>query len=483
MWLALLTFSSVFFGLCVGQRHYEICYGRDLRFSLRYTPPLYKGPLYFSPHRGGPMKTLMDEGKSQHPRLSVSIHGVILQDVREEDEGYFSVSLLGNELKIIDLKVVDCAQEITMEYWDSFQYRVRPEVDFVEFTRLHNLKNSSILWNRKNREMYAGSRGAIKDNLWNLPYLTQKDDGYYNFREKNNNLVSRILLNVKERIAELTVYEDDHLEIVYPWLVRMKTMTFTPEGQDEPASVMTDGRLQHDYWFNDKIQAVTNGIEVFRAEGKDTGTFRFKDSDGNLIMVVHLTVNDGSIIETISFVSVGLLIPATIMLYCCRCCAKKHYKKYHSAPETPAPPEVDHHGGDQAARPAPPSYTLSYHHVKVPKSPRVTSSGPPVSVAPTFQCCNVNVLGRTVAVSEPVIVPTHPQVYQPANVIVTATQPEVTPSGGWKSTLVPPVNSDSLSSDCEPVFKLKGVEYSSASPLSSDSTLADVYTSDKLNFR
>ncbi|XP_029963547.1 uncharacterized protein LOC115400026 isoform X2 [Salarias fasciatus] len=464
MWFALLTFSSVFFGLCVGQRHREVCYGRDLIFPFFYKPPLYKGPLYFSPHRGGPMKTLMDEGKSQHPRLDIRFEGAVLRDVREDDEGYFSVLRSGNELKIIDLKVLDCAQEITMEYWDSFQYRVRPEVDFVEFTRLHNLKNSSILWNRKNREMYAGSRGAIKDNLWNLPYLTQKDDGYYNFREKNNTLVSRILLNVKERIAELTVYEDDHLEIVYPWLVRMKTMTFTPEGQDEPASVMTDGRLQHDYWFNNKVKEVTNGIEVFRSGGFSPGTFRFKDSDDNLIMVVHLTVNDGSNTETPSFVSVGLLIPAMIVLYCSCCHVKKHCKEYHSASETPAPPEVDHHqGGDQAARSAPPSYTLSYHHVKVPKSPRVTSSGPPVS--------------------EPVIVPTHPQVYQPASVIVTATQPEATPFGGWKSTLVPPVNSGSLSSDCEPVFKLKGVEYSSASPLSSDSIQCDVYTSDKLNFR
>lgn len=39
-----------------------------------------------------------------------------------------------------------------------------------------------------------------------------------------------------------------------------------------------------------------------------------------------------------------------------------------------------------------------------------------------------------------------------------------------------------LSTDVEPTFELKGSNFLSAPPLSSDSTSADVYTSDKLNF-
>lgn len=39
-----------------------------------------------------------------------------------------------------------------------------------------------------------------------------------------------------------------------------------------------------------------------------------------------------------------------------------------------------------------------------------------------------------------------------------------------------------LSSDVEPVFELKGPSLPSAPLLSCDATLADVYTSDKLNF-
>lgn len=56
---------------------------------------------------------------------------------------------------------------------------------------------------------------------------------------------------------------------------------------------------------------------------------------------------------------------------------------------------------------------------------------------------------------------------------------QVAPLGGQGAAPAPSIF---LSSEPELTFELKGVTFPTAPPLSSDSTLSDVYTSDKLNF-
>lgn len=61
--------SGVFFlteGSSAGISFEEKCYGMDLLIPSTYTPPIYNGPLYFTPSKGsgrGSRKILMDNGE------------------------------------------------------------------------------------------------------------------------------------------------------------------------------------------------------------------------------------------------------------------------------------------------------------------------------------------------------------------------------------------------------------------------------------
>lgn len=50
-------------GSSVDGEYVDECYGRSFRLPIEYTPPLYEGPVYFTPRNGGPRKLLLDNGQ------------------------------------------------------------------------------------------------------------------------------------------------------------------------------------------------------------------------------------------------------------------------------------------------------------------------------------------------------------------------------------------------------------------------------------
>lgn len=49
------------------------CYGGSFRVPFRYTPPLFKDKLYFTPSKGGPMRLVMDKGEVNTSRCHVFV--------------------------------------------------------------------------------------------------------------------------------------------------------------------------------------------------------------------------------------------------------------------------------------------------------------------------------------------------------------------------------------------------------------------------
>lgn len=89
----------------------------------------------------------------------------------------------------------DCAEKITKYYGDIYGSTLPKGTEFVEFTPLHLRDQPQVVWNGTNLQ----KKGKIRMFFSYLEIfrVTQADNGYYNFRKKDNTLLSRILLIVQ----------------------------------------------------------------------------------------------------------------------------------------------------------------------------------------------------------------------------------------------------------------------------------------------
>ncbi|XP_073343485.1 uncharacterized protein [Pagrus major] len=466
MILLLVTICCALFGSSAGVEYKDMCYGKSLRFPFRYTPPLFRGQLYFTPSDGGPRKLLLDDGKVKEPRIKINTAvGVTLTDLRESDAGTFSESSDGKTNKLITLQILDCATEITNTYGARHTFSIPSQAEYLEFTPL-NTDQTKVLWDRNDPQVSKGGRRKMKPGGWEIISLTTDDSGYYNFRKKDNTLLSRIRLTVEESFKHYDTNVNERLFIKnpiegYPW-----TVTFTPEDNFRKSTLMEEGNLVTDWTlmnFSGRIENLSDGIEIDPVEIIDSGIFEFTDLEGNLALVATVTVNPELTPIYVYVAIIGGIVLAVFVCCCCvrKCCCKKSSSKRDES----APAAVYYHSQAQD-QPAGPSYSAapapnySYQPVNPPASrqPAATSVGPSV-----HNPVNIHVN------------PLQPEVYKPVNIHVNPLQPEV-------SAPAPSLGSDCLSSAPPPEFKLKGCTFPSVPPLSSESTFSDVYTSDKFNF-
>lgn len=88
--------------------------------------------------------------------------------------------------------------------------------------------------------------------------------------------------------------EDESFIITYPQFGKSWTVIFKPKNGEEQETVMKGGRLVLKFHrFTERINIKGNGIEIENVGLKDSGTFEFRDSQGNLAMAVHLNVSAG----------------------------------------------------------------------------------------------------------------------------------------------------------------------------------------------
>ncbi|KAM4555817.1 uncharacterized protein PAE49_014768 [Odontesthes bonariensis] len=437
MFLVLFTVSFVLFGSSSGSSpHRSICYGKSVKLPERYWPPLYTGPLYFTPKNGGPRIVLMDKGKPKDPRMEDSYKGIYFTDLTKRDEGTFAVPSDGDRLyDVLTLEVRDCAVVVTKDYGHLWEEKLSTKVEFLEFSPPKSQDQLIILWNRTNHQNSREKRLQVVDNVLSISYLTQLDSGYYNFREKDNTLESRRYLEVKENIKHYDVDLKNTLFVKYPWHGGPWTVTFKVTGEEH--EVMKDGKLVgEDLWFFRRISAWEDGIEIYPVERRDSGTFEFRDQNGNLAMAVNLNLLPEPFPSEYVAVIVGVGIALLVIVCICCCCRKKKCCKKNRPPAAPA---VYHYDANQPSNPV--SHAFS---------------------------------------NEPTATTHESLMHPPVNIKMT--QPEVTPLADPGSAAAASSGYNFLSSDAEPRFELKGPGCPAATCLSSDTPSNDVYNSDKLNF-
>ncbi|XP_078116829.1 uncharacterized protein LOC144524438 isoform X2 [Sander vitreus] len=360
--LYVTTVSCVLFGGSSAEFFEKrMCYGRTLRLPFSFTPPLFNGQLYFTPKKGGSRKLVMDKDEAKDPRLRISIGSVELTDLTERDEGTFSVSV-GDAMPydVIKLEIVECAYKMYRNYGKSYSYTVPRQTEFVEFTPLHREDLPRVLWNRTDPQANKGSRWQMKGSIWEIKSVNQADSGYYNFRKKDNTLLSRKRLTVKENNRHYYTNMNERLLIQNPTFVATWTVTFTPAGEVENNTLMEAGNLVTD---DRRIQIMPKGIEINPVNITDSGTFEFRDQQGHLAQIVIVEVEDEpppSVLHPYVYIAIiGGIIFAVVVCCCCvkKCCCKNSSSKRHeSAPETAAAPAVYYHVeplGGQGGYPAP----------------------------------------------------------------------------------------------------------------------------------
>ncbi|XP_040031172.2 uncharacterized protein LOC120818287 isoform X2 [Gasterosteus aculeatus] len=446
MLLFYATVVSALFGGSSSVRPEVKCNGGSLTFPIHLTPPLFNGQLYFTPSTGGRSRLLMDKGEAKHPRIKVQSGSLRLIQLTEMDEGIFSISRDNGERQhAVTLTIIACVDEVMRDYGGRYSTKVPREAEFLEFTPLHGVDQLKVLWNRSDPQAINGGRGQINRNFYEIGNLNQADMGYYIFRGKDNNLLIRIKLIVKELRRYYNTKVHDEVLIENPMAIRLWTVAFTPVGEKENQTLMSGGRLlreeeldSYSVGFAGRLRSVGGGVQIYPVQITDSGTFAFRDRRGHLFQTAELVVDPDSF-PTLPLV--GLIVGILFALIFCCCCVRKCCckKRAEFAPQAAAPPAVCLHDTNQ---PGCPSYYAA--PARDPSTPYSMSS------------------------------------LVPREHTTISLEPLVAPPGGEGVNATPSLATNFLSSDTEPTFQLKGPQY--APPLSSSSAFSDVYTSDKLNF-
>lgn len=213
-----------------------------------------------------------------------------------------------------------------MYYKHEWSYLLPENTHDVEYTPLNHQNVTVILWNKTNLWNNDKTKGYVENNEWKISGVTQSDNnGFYNFRQRDRTLKSRILLTVKGKSrsfiignyiliffnksahitllisilsnTEDTQYYDpkvkERLFIGNHWTGRPWSVTFKKYVENEQDTVIQHGQLVFKSMFYGRINIQHNGIEIYPVEPTDSGTFEFTDQQGNLALSVHVDVTRG----------------------------------------------------------------------------------------------------------------------------------------------------------------------------------------------
>ncbi|XP_059206323.1 uncharacterized protein LOC131985291 [Centropristis striata] len=472
--LLCVTVSCVLFGSAAGLKYEKKCIGSSMTFSQLYSPPGFKGKMYFTPSRGGPRELVMDYGKLKDPRLARA-YSAVLSDLTERDDGTFSVAFLSDInfsddfliFDIIRLKILDCSDKVTVIYGSTYSSDVPLQAEFLEYNSLYTEDQPKVLWNHTDPQ--TNNRGRVQvthdGRLWEIHDLTPADSGHYSLRAKDNTSLKGTLLEVTEHISHYNAKVNEGLFIEYAFRGPLWTVTFTRKGGSSVTLYERNTPVRYRPSFPNRVWREDGGLQIADWKSGDSGTIEFRDRQGNLAQSVEVEVEvevedeneDGNkFVENVG-ITVGISFAVTVCICCCCCCCcKKICDNKSSSKRDVSTLPVFYHDSTQ---PAGPSYSAAPapHH----------SYQPIHSFVPT----------------EPTAAPLEPSVHYPVHIYVNPPQPEVAALREQNTDPAPSLGPDCLSSDPGPQFELKkGLSSPSAPFLSSDPTFNGIYTSDKPNF-
>ncbi|XP_051810629.1 uncharacterized protein LOC110965024 isoform X7 [Acanthochromis polyacanthus] len=348
--LLLLTVSTLFSGSSADL--HDVCYGeRFFLFPFNFTPPLNNEEVILMP-RQGEIRTVMVNGTAIEPRINVSHSSATLTDLSYRDEGIYMVG----DHAMFTLRILDCAEKVEQYYGETWKLSLPEKAEILEITPLNRGNPPVVLWNRTNPQVKRVRRGQVIENFWQVENVTQSEDGFYNIRQKDNTLLSRIDLNVKEHTRHYTKHVDEYLIIEYPWDNGTWYVKFLPKERTTDITLIDDGVKHSEKWFDWRLEILSSGIKIVALEITDSGTFKFRDKKYNLVLVTHLEMKDKEDDPPpppllLVYISVAFLLFGFMLCWFTRNmkCWKKCCRRDKSAPQAAAPPAAHYHNESQSA--------------------------------------------------------------------------------------------------------------------------------------
>lgn len=281
-----------------------------------------------------------------------TLFSATLTDLTERDDGTYSTSLLRQtKPSTFTLKVLDCAVEVKLHYGETWNLFLPEDAEILEFTPLHSLDPPVVLWNRSNPQVQSVHSGQVNQSSWQVQNVTQSENGFYDIRQKDNTLLCRTQLKVEENVRHYKKFEDKHLLIEYPWDNGPWLATFKPNGGMDNITLIKDGQKYSEDWFGWRLEIESAGPMINPLRLKDSGTFEFRDRNGNLALIAHLVVEKPDDapppVPLLVFIIVAFVLGGAFCCWMCRSRIAKCCKRDKPAPQTAAPFAVHYHGESQ----------------------------------------------------------------------------------------------------------------------------------------
>ncbi|KAM3604281.1 uncharacterized protein V6R79_008852 [Siganus canaliculatus] len=327
------------------------------------------------------------------------------------------------------------------KYGQVFKILMPSHIETIRFTPV-NKSPPTIVWRRRDPPAGEDGKHILKGIYFVIQRLTQEDSGKYELLEKNSEAFSTRELLVEENTKHFTRETGESLDVTFNLERSSCNIIFIPENTyvSKRFQLVHRGALvdQNSHCWFDVVEPCGFVSENLKMEC--AGRFEFQDSNDNLAMVAFLEINDSES-DVFSVVGGGLGIFFIVSSCCCcmkYCCCGESSGNKDESPEAEAEPALPVEQSSVPVRPASPPSVTPY-----PTPPSYTPSAPLIHYPP-------------------------PEAPPPAySEISVPLKPADAPTGA-------------VSSDSEPRFDLKGMNFGSM--LGSSSSDGGVYTSDKLNF-
>ncbi|GAA6235843.1 uncharacterized protein LOC108899276 isoform X1 [Lates japonicus] len=334
-------------------------------------------------------------------------------------------------------------------YGYTYRMRLHRKAVSIKFIQSYS-SDATILWKRDDPPASEDSRRMVVGAYYVIENVTQRDSGNYIMSDKDGKVLSKKNIEVKARTWSYALKPGQRFNHTFYLEPDSCNIYFLPESDHEwrksEIEIVHKGRLREDLYELDCA-----GFDLLEPCGilnkylqmSCRGMFEVRDHNNDKAWEITLEMEplpfDPSHLYT------GIIVAVAVLSCCCcmRCCCCK--KRSSKSPETPAEPAVYYHKYDTE-----PAVLKSDQHSE--------PSGTHYSAQPSYA-------------------PTGPLIHNPPTVNVPSAYSKVSAPAEPADTPTIP-----LCSDPEPLFELKGINFSSALPLNSDSGHCDVYTSDKLNF-
>uniref|UniRef100_A0AAV2MIS7 Uncharacterized protein n=1 Tax=Knipowitschia caucasica TaxID=637954 RepID=A0AAV2MIS7_KNICA len=181
------------------------CYGTTYSFS----PPQLPNSIFYMPRTRDERILVAEKGKSKHERFDVTLSGISIKDLTDEDD---QAILFFDQENSMQLKIVDCNDPQKARYGEDFFFKIPRSAEYLQFSQVVPYESTLqpvVIWNRTDPSL----RGSVIAGYFEIKKAKQTNSGYYKYRDSQNQLLKWRRLAVEEVRHYFEVTEGDKIEV------------------------------------------------------------------------------------------------------------------------------------------------------------------------------------------------------------------------------------------------------------------------------